>query len=357
MSGVKLGSRSPVTIKNCQLGKNVELKGGYFEGSTFLDSANMGDGAEIREGCLLEEEANGAHTVGLKQTILFPFVTLGSIVNFCDILMAGGTNRRNHSEVGSSYIHFNYTPNQDKATASLIGDVAHGVMLNQPPIFLGGQGGIVGPSQIGYKTVIAAGVIYRGDCPQGHKLLMNSGPQKEDMDFYPGLYWSVKKRVINSIEYIANIIALRQWYLIVRSKFYQGSEMEKLLYEGAVEKLELIFNERIKRFNQLVGKMEKSIELYKSIKGIEVSNDLINQKRELFENIQEIEKGFNECLSYSGDEELKAEFLNNLDLKNKDFISEIQNLSEEIKKVGTSWLLSIVENTKNVILNYLPSFI
>jgi len=133
--------------------------------------------------------------------------------------------------------------------------------------------------------------------------------------------------------------------------------MEKLLYEGAVEKLELIFNERIKRFNQLVGKMEKSIELYKSIKGIEVSNDLINQKRELFENIQEIEKGFNECLSYSGDEELKAEFLNNLDLKNKDFISEIQNLSEEIKKVGTSWLLSIVENTKNVILNYLPSFI
>jgi len=50
MPGVKLGSRSPVTVKNCQLGKKVELKGGYFEGSTFLDSANMGDGAEVREG-------------------------------------------------------------------------------------------------------------------------------------------------------------------------------------------------------------------------------------------------------------------------------------------------------------------
>ncbi len=111
MHGVKLGSRSPVTIKNCQLGRNVELKGGYFEESTFLDSANMGDGAEVREGCLMEEEANGAHTVGLKQTILFPFVTLGSIINFCDILMAGGTSRTNHSEVGSSYIHFNYTSN------------------------------------------------------------------------------------------------------------------------------------------------------------------------------------------------------------------------------------------------------
>ncbi len=357
MSGVKLGNRSPVTIKNCQLGRNVELRGGYFEESTFLDSANMGDGAEVRAGCLLEEEANGAHTVGLKQTILFPFVTLGSIVNFCDILMAGGTSRTNHSEVGSSYIHFNYTPNQDKATASLIGDVPYGVMLNQPPIFLGGQGGMVGPSRIGYSTTIAAGGIYRGDCPQGHKLLMCKEPQKEDMDFYPGLYWSVKRRVVNSIEYIANIIALKQWYLIVRFKFFQGSDMEKLLYEGALEKLEIIFNERIKRFKQLASKMEKSIELYKSIKDNEVSNDLIKQKRELFENIQEIEKGFNECLSYSGDEEMKDEFLNNIDRTNKDFIDEIQNLSEEIKKVGTSWLLSIVENTKNVILNYLPSFI
>jgi len=349
MPGVKLGSRSPVTIKNCQLGKKVELKGGYFEGSTFLDYANMGDGAEVREGCLLEEEANGAHTVGLKQTILFPFVTLGSIINFCDILMAGGTSRKNHSEVGSSYIH--------KATASLIGDVAQGVMLNQPPIFLGGQGGIVGPSRIGYKTVIAAGVIFRGDCPQGHKLLMGKEPQKGDMDFYPGLYWSVKRRVINCIEYIANIIALRQWYLIVRSKFFQGSNMEKLLYEGALEKLDIIFNERIKRFKQLASKMEKSIELYKSIKGNEVSNELINQKRELLENIQKIEKCFNDCLSYSGDEKMKEEFLNTIDTTNKDYINVIQNLNEHILKVGTSWLLSIVENTRNTILKYLPSFI
>ena len=357
MSGVKLGSRAPVTIKNCQLGKNVELKGGYFEGSTFLDSANMGDGAEVREGCLLEEEANGAHTVGLKQTILFPFVTLGSIINFCDILMAGGTNRRNHSEVGSSYIHFNYTPNQDKATASLIGDVAYGVMLNQPPIFLGGQGGIVGPSRIGYNTVIAAGVIYRGDCPQGHKLLVSNYSQKTEMDFYPGLYWSIKRRVKNSVEYIANIIALRQWYLIVRSRFFQGSEMEKLLFKGALEKIDIILNERIKRFKQLASKMEKSIELYKSVKGNEVSNELIKQKRELLENTQKIENCFNECLPYSGDEKMKEEFLNNLDTTNKDYITVIQNMTNGAKKAGTSWLLSIVENTRKNILIYLPSFL
>jgi UDP-N-acetylglucosamine/UDP-N-acetylgalactosamine diphosphorylase len=316
----------------------------------------MGDGAEVREGCLLEEEANGAHNVGLKQTILFPFVTLGSIINFCDIFMSGGTSRTDHSEVGSSYIHFNYTPNQDKATASLIGDVVHGVMLNQPPIFLGGQGGLVGPSQIGYSTVIAAGVIYRGDCPQGHKLLMGKKPQKDDMDFTPGLYWSVKRRVINCIEYIANIIALKQWYLNIRSRFFQGSEMEKLLYEGAVEKLNIVYNERVKRFKVLAIKMEKSLELYKSIKGSNASEELIKQKRELLDNIQSIENSFSECLSYSGDTEKRDEFLKNIDTS-KNYISVIQNLSDQDMKVGTSWLLSIVEKTRNTIIEYLPSFI
>ncbi len=356
MSGVTLGSRSPVTIKNCQLGRNVDLKGGYFEESTFLDSANMGDGAEVREGCLIEEEANGAHTVGLKQTILFPFVTLGSIINFCDIFMAGGTSRTNHSEVGSSYIHFNYTPNQDKATASLVGDVARGVMLNQPPIFLGGQGGLVGPSQIGYSTVIAAGVIYRGDCPQGHKLLMGKESQKDDMDFTPGLYWSVKRRVINCVEYVANIIALKHWYQNVRSKFFQGSEMEKLLFDGAVEKLNIIYNERVKRFKALANKMEKSLKLYKSIRENNALEKLINQKRELLDNLQKIENGFNKCLSYSGNTEKRDEFLKNIDTS-KNYISVIQNLSDREIKAGTSWLLSIIEKTRNTILEYLPSFI
>lgn len=44
----------------------VELKGGYFNKSVFLEKASMGLGAQVREGCILEEEANGAHCVGLK---------------------------------------------------------------------------------------------------------------------------------------------------------------------------------------------------------------------------------------------------------------------------------------------------
>lgn len=160
-AGALIGREGPATIENCQLGPRVELKGGYFNQSVFLEQSNLGLGAQVREGCILEEEASGAHCVGLKQTILFPFVTLGSLINFCDCLMAGGTSRKNHSEVGSSYIHFNFTPDGDKTTASLLGDVPRGVMLNQPPIFLGGQGGIVGPLRLGFGNVVAAGCVLR----------------------------------------------------------------------------------------------------------------------------------------------------------------------------------------------------
>ncbi len=75
--GAQIGYEAPVTIENCQIGSSVELRGGFFKESVFLEKASMGLGAHVREGCLLEEEARGAHCVGLKQTILFPFVTLG----------------------------------------------------------------------------------------------------------------------------------------------------------------------------------------------------------------------------------------------------------------------------------------
>ena len=120
----------------------------------------------MREGTLLEERASTAHCVGLKQTILLSFATLGSLINFCDVLMAGGTSRRDHSEVGSGFIHFNFTPwgqAGDKATASLVGDVVGGVFLDRRRIFLGGAGGMIGPRSVGYGSIAGAGQVLRRD--------------------------------------------------------------------------------------------------------------------------------------------------------------------------------------------------
>jgi bifunctional UDP-N-acetylglucosamine pyrophosphorylase/glucosamine-1-phosphate N-acetyltransferase len=99
--------------------------------------------------------------------------------------MAGGSGRQNHSEVGSSYIHFNFTPDGDKTTPSLIGDVPRGVMLNQRPIFLGGQGGMVGPLRMGYGNVVAAGAILREDVIEENKLIMGEPYERRILTYEP----------------------------------------------------------------------------------------------------------------------------------------------------------------------------
>ncbi len=259
--GSEIGSEQPAVVDNCQLGARVSLRGGYFSGATLLDGSSMGSGAHVRPGTLLEEEANCAHTVGLKQTVFFPFVTAGSLINFCDAFMAGGTSRKNHSEIGSSYIHFNFTPHQDKATPSLMGDVPKGVMLDQPPIFLGGQGGLIGPVRIAYGTVIPAGLICRKDILDKNKLFTpESQAFRQPEEFAMGMYRSINRIVANNLTYIGNIRALREWYGVARKRFMTGDPFEEAAYDGALGQLDAILEERIKRLKELSDKMHGSLE-------------------------------------------------------------------------------------------------
>ena len=231
------------------------MKGGYFRRAVFLEGAAMGLGAHVREGSILEEQASGAHCVGLKQTILFPFVTLGSLINFCDCLMAGGTSRKNHSEVGSSYIHFNFTADGDKTTPSLFGDVPGGVMLNQPPIFLGGQGGSVGPLRLGYGNVTAAGTILRKDVLETGRIIIGKTHRGGEVPFVPGMYSGLKRIIENNILYLGNLMALEQWYMHVRKPFLESRELGNLIFQGALNNLFLAKNERKKRLMSMAEKL------------------------------------------------------------------------------------------------------
>ncbi len=69
-------------------------------------------------------------------------------------------------------MHFNYTPNQDKATPSMMGNVHQGVFLDQSPIFLGGQGGLVGPVRIGFGCLTGAGSIVRKDETRENRIIL-----------------------------------------------------------------------------------------------------------------------------------------------------------------------------------------
>jgi len=354
----KLGYEAPVTVVDCQLGRGVKLNGGFFKGSVFLDGVEMAYGAHVRDGCILEEEVRAAHTVGLKQTILFPFVTLGSLINFCDCLMSGGTDGKNHSEVGSSYIHFNYTPNQDKATASLIGDVPTGVMLNQAPIFLGGQGGLVGPVRIGHGTVVAAGTIYRKDCPEGGKLLAGGSDTSVEKEFYRGLYCDVGRKVRNNIRYIANLLALKQWYLHVRPSFFHNHEFGLELCEGAVEKLDMALKERLKRFKAFSENMGESVKIGRDILNEKKRGFTLDLEEELLNNWPRLEQCLTKGLEETTALEKRDLFLDALHSGGNaeaGYVKAIQSLDDKALSFGTEWLQAVVDRITREALDIVPS--
>jgi bifunctional UDP-N-acetylglucosamine pyrophosphorylase/glucosamine-1-phosphate N-acetyltransferase len=354
-AGVKIGGEGPATVVDCQLGRQVELKGGFFKSSVFLDKASLADGAHVREGALLEEETKAGHTVGLKQTILFPFVALGSLINFCDCLMAGGTGSNNHSEVGSSYVHFNYTPQQDKATPSLIGDVPRGVMLDQPPIFLGGQGGIVGPLRIDYGTVITAGTVWRRDSV-GAKLLHGAESKLLQRDYQAGSQGDITRKVYNNIKYIANLLALQQWYLQVRSPFFGKQEMGEALMAGARYLLESALAERLKQLRVFSEKMHESAAIGKSKGG---EGDIIRRQRELADKWPEMEACFQAPPDEDGVVRYRDIFLEMFFKQmspSDDYIAVIRALDAEARQAGTQWLQRIVEQVSGRVLAVLPSF-
>jgi UDP-N-acetylglucosamine/UDP-N-acetylgalactosamine diphosphorylase len=184
-----------------------------------------------------------------------PFVVTGSLVNFCDCLMAGGTGRKNHSEVGSSYIHFNFTPHGDKATPSLIGDVPRGILLDQPPIFLGGQGGLVGPVRVAYGTVIAAGTVWRRDVNEPGMLLTAGGGAPRALRYDPSAIPNLSRVAANNLIYIGNLHALLLWYRHVRLPLFDADALRRHLFEGAVRRLDGMVAERIKRLDELVARI------------------------------------------------------------------------------------------------------
>ena len=253
--GAKVGIEGPAVLENTIIGENTEVASGYLKEAVMLRNARVGSNAHVRVGTLLEEEASTAHAVGLKHSVLMSFVTMGSLINFCDALISGGTSRREHTEVGSGFIHFNYTPwgkSGDKATPSLIGDVVHGVFLRQPRIFLGGLSGIVGPQKVGFGSFTVAGQIVRKEIPSNR--MVGDVPREVDREYY-GPTQAPRRIVKSNLEYIGQLTALQSWYREVRLARIPPSQEYahiRVVTHAALEVLSVCVEERVERLRQFL---------------------------------------------------------------------------------------------------------
>jgi UDP-N-acetylglucosamine/UDP-N-acetylgalactosamine diphosphorylase len=327
LPGSRIGYEAPVTLENCLVGKNVRLNGGFFQEAVFLGDNVFGSNAHVRTGTILEEQASAAHTVGLKQTLLFPFVTLGSLINFCDCFMAGGTSRKNHSEVGSSFVHFNYTPNQDKATPSMMGNVHQGVMLDQPPIFLGGQGGLVGPVRIGFGCLTGAGSIVRKDEERPNWMILAGNTRSVSLPRRSGVHPGAVRIFNHNIKYLAGLAALHAWYVHVRPVFARDP-LSRELISGLQKTLVQSMGERIRQLEKFCDTLKTSHPHDRILATMETVGQYIDQVLD------------SPKLSASG--ETLVSWLNNqITQHDTDYITAIQSLPREIKTQGSHWLLNI----------------
>lgn len=258
-----VGREGPAVLQDTALDEGAAVDSGFVKGAVLLRGARAGANAHIREGTLLEEAASTAHAVGLKHTILLGFVTVGSVVNLCDLLIAGGTGRSDHSEVGSGFIHFNFTPwgrRGDKATATLVGDVVEGVFLRSPRVFLGGAGGVVGPRRIGYGSVTGAGQVVRRDVLPGRMVVQASPEVDRGVAELPADGWrGIKQR---NVEYIAQLKALEAWYTGVRLARLPAGDahrITRLVLTEAVATLGLCIAERLERLRAFLEERGQSL--------------------------------------------------------------------------------------------------
>ena len=252
--GARIGVSGHAHVANCQIGRDVELGAGTYDTATILDGARVRGFAELRPGTLLEEQVEAAHNVAFKNTVLTATVVAGSLINYCDLFMSGGTSRTNHSEVGSGVVHFNFDPRGDK-WGSLIGDV-RGLLLRSVPIFVGGQCGLVAPLRVGFGSVTVAGSVVRGDV-EDKRLHSESAERRPienvDLEVYAGL----RRKFLTTALLIGNLRALDRWYELVRLPF--AEDYQKLLYRAAQQQCRIHIAERIGRLQKVIDKLDRSI--------------------------------------------------------------------------------------------------
>src|SRR4030095_10772581 len=109
------------------------------------------------------------------------------------------------------------SPRGDKTTPSMFGDVPRGVMLDQRPIFLGGLAGVVGPTRIGFGSVLAAGNVYRGDYDEG-LLVLGERTREGSTAFRPRALGAIRAKVGKNVLYLGELTALWAWYRHVRPR-------------------------------------------------------------------------------------------------------------------------------------------
>jgi len=362
-SGTIIGPNAK--LKNVYCGRNVQLQSGCYENCVFLDNAKTRSNAEIRGGSLLMDQSETSHTVGCKMTILGMKVVVGSVVNYCDVFVSGGTEDAfSFTEIGSGAIHYNFTPSGLKFS-SLIGPGAVGEFFGLfPQTFIGGQTKIIAPVSIGSQVLIPAGLSVRQSVPSG-KLYVESPLHSVQKNFSLHMLTSTIEKVQTTAQCILHYKALSLFFQKVRLLFAQIQKdafLESLLQQ-AIETVQANINERMYWLFSDIGlfsKLANSEKIHvQQLEQTTVEKKVTFHLQEIAEHqaLQNIQQELQQIL---------IEKFPTIPLENEfieiwkqhvqsqtwqDYFSCMIALSKENKKLGSTWLQSLIQTQYKKIQN------
>ena len=200
---------------------------------------------------------------------------------------------------------------------------------------------MVGPLRISYGNVVAAGSVLREDVDMEKQLIVSKSHSGKVVDLIPRAYSGLSRIVENNIIYIANLIALEQWYLHVRRMFFEHEEFGHLIFTAILENLQIAKEERLKRLKDMAAKMPVSSDKEKG------KAKIIRGKQEFYEKGKLLEELLASDAGKTVGEEKRDQFLTAL-VKHREehsgnYIEVIQSLPPLISMGGTQWLDSIVD--------------
>jgi len=161
------------------------------------------------------------------------------------------------------------------------------------------------------------------------------GPSRSGrVPYKPGGFGNLKRVFGHNFKYIANLLALRQWYREIRSRFI-SSEFPQQLSQGLTAVLEKAIHERIRQLERLNQKMQ-------------ISTNQASEFQKIFnQRWPQINQGMQELFAYQGEVDQKERFLEIIDQqiqnKGKSYLKAILGLNKDQADMGTRWLQSIVD--------------
>lgn len=339
----EVATLGPVTMKQVTLGPRGLLGCGVAEDAVFLGREapepgfTTGYGFRVRRGSLYEEDANSAQHTDTKMTILFPWVTLGSNINWCDILVAGGTGPQtgNFSEIGSGAVHFNFSPRGDKASATVLGDVTAGVFLDQARVFIGGNSSLVGPLRGAFGAVSPAGGRMQRDLRKGMNL--GAPPPQESSVFDLEVYGSIHRLYTTQVRMIGQLAALDGWYGHIRAWLARGDSDRTERFARGRAVVQSNLRERVTQLTALAERIEDSVRV---LEAREPSDPRLDQHRAFLTHWPALEGRLLEFdrnvieppPELTGDLERQAE------RHGESYTRTIQALSPQAVDAGRKWL-------------------